>query len=127
MRFNVERWPPLVERPLDGFFFASLYNPDVGSLAPEADGETFRIADPELVYGSQAVILSVSTACWILDHWDDEPGFFDVRASRLAAQRSSIFYHRPSLVQHLAVPSSWGGAIHEAVDFSPDWRAPVGG
>ena len=68
--------------------------------------------------------MSVATACWILDHWDEQGGFPDIRMSRLAGQRSPVYMHRPSLVQHRQVPSVWGGVAHTAIDFSPDWRAP---
>lgn len=123
LRFNIERWAPLAERPIGGDFYASLYNPGVGSLNEDDDGDTFRIVNPELVYGSQAVLMSTSIAAWILRHWDDGRGFQDIRMSRLAAQRTPIYYHRPSLVQHRPVPSTWGGVAHEACDYSPDWRA----
>jgi len=123
LRFNIERWSPLVERPIGGDFYASLYNPNVGSLCEDDDGDTFRIVNPELVYGAQAVLMSTSIATWILRRWDEGSGFHDIRMSRLAAKRTPIYFHNPSLVQHRAVPSMWGGVAHEASDYSQDWRA----
>ena len=79
------------------------------------------MADPEAVYGGQAFLMSVATARWILEHWDD--GMHDIMWPRLAAQRSPVVYHRPSLVQHRGVPSTWGGVQHHASDYSPDWQA----
>ena len=123
LRFNIERWPPLLERPIGGDFYASLYNPNVGSLSPDLDGDTFRIANPELVYGSQAVLMSTSIAAYILRRWDEGRGLQDIRMSRLASRRTPIYYHQPSLVQHRPVPSMWGGVAHQACDYSPKWRA----
>ena len=48
----------------------------------------------------------------------------DIRMSRLAGRfRPPLFYHAPSLVQHLGTVSTWGGGFHEAPDFDPDWKA----
>ncbi|MEY2454620.1 MAG: hypothetical protein QOD92_4194 [Acidimicrobiaceae bacterium] len=123
LRWNLERWPPLLERPLGADFYASLYNPNVGSLSEDMDGETYRIVDPENVYGSQAVVMSVSMAALILRDWNDVRGLPDIKMSRLAARRTPIYYHLPSLVDHRQAPSLWGGVAHAASDYSPDWRA----
>lgn len=125
IRWNLEHWEPLLAREPDGYFFASLYNPNVGSLSPDLDRPTHRIADPELTYGAQAFVLSIRTARHILEHWDDLRGLHDTRMPRLAARQSPIYYHRPSLVQHLPVPSSWGGVAHSAIDYDEAWRAPA--
>jgi glycosyltransferase involved in cell wall biosynthesis len=124
LRHDLEHWPPLVDRLAGDHFFGSLYNPDVVAVASQQDPRSFTVAEPDKVYGSQAFVLSVATARWILDHWDDVPGLPDIRFSRLAARRSPIYYHRPSLVQHRPVDSTWGGTQHAANDFSPNWRPP---
>jgi hypothetical protein len=123
IRFNLEHWRPILEHPAGDDFFASLYNPNIAPVMSASDPDPYVIVDPEKIYGTQAVVLSVSLARWILSRWDDVRGATDIRMSRLAAQRTAIYYHRPSLVRHLAVPSTWGGIVHDAIDFSPDWRA----
>ncbi len=123
IRHNLEHWSPLVERDEGSYFFGSLYNPNISPPATADDPSPAVVGDPRAFYGSQAVVLSVATARAVLDAWDEQPGLPDVRMSRLAARRSPIWFHRPSLVQHRAVPSLWGGAVHQAIDYSPDWRA----
>ena len=53
-------------------------------------------------------------------------GYHDIRMTRLAARVTPLVYHRPSLVQHLAVRSTIGGVRHEAADFDAGWRPLVG-
>jgi hypothetical protein len=121
IRHNLERWDPIVDRRPDGHLFGSLYNPNV--VAPTTDGRTAIAADPRQFYGSQGLVLSVTTARSLVEWWDDRDGPLDLRISRLAARWSPLWYHAPSLVQHRAVESTWGGEPHAAVDFSADWRA----
>jgi hypothetical protein len=123
IRHNLEHWAPLGARSPGSYFFASLYNPNIAPPATPDDPEPAVVGDPRAFYGSQGVVLSVATARSILDAWDEQPGLPDIRMSRLAARRSPIWFHRPSLVQHRAVASLWGGAVHQAIDFSPHWRA----
>ena len=120
---NLERWPPVVDRRPGSFLFASLYNPNIVTPRSPDDASSVAVADPRRYYGTQGILLSVATARFILDRWDDVRAPTDIRMARLAARRSPILFHRPSLVQHRAVASTWGGAGHGAVDFSPDWRA----
>lgn len=124
LRHNLERWPPIVDLARDGYLCGSLYNPNIGSLDPAADGDTFRIVDPELPYGSQGVVLSRSMVNWILDGWFATRGLGDIRIFHLAARKAPIHYHRPSLIEHQQVPSTWGGVPHTATDFDADFRAP---
>jgi SAM-dependent methyltransferase len=42
--------------------------------------------------------------------------------SRLAARVCRIYYHLPSLVQHVGRQSVWGGHYHYTPDFDPEWR-----
>jgi hypothetical protein len=121
LRHNLERWAPVVDRRPDRHLFGSLYNPNV--VAPPPDGSTAVVVDPRRFYGSQGLVVSVTTARSMVEQWDDGHGPFDLRISRLAARWSPLWFHLPSLVQHRAVESTWGGAPHAAVDFSPDWRA----
>ena len=121
LRYNLERWKPLVDHVEGEPFFASLYNPNVVPVRSLTDTAAYTVAEPEKVYGGQAFVMSVATGRWVLEHWDD--GTHDVMWPRLAAQRSPVFYHRPSLIQHREVPSTWGGRRHQATDHSPDWKA----
>jgi hypothetical protein len=93
--------------------------------APERATSTFAAVPPEQVYGTQAWVLSRATARYVLDHWDEIGGYPDIRISRLAGRVTPLWYHLPSLVQHLAVPSVWGGVPHTAPDYDADWRAPA--
>ncbi len=121
LRHNLEHWGPVVERRADGHLFGSLYNPNV--VARAGDGVTATVADPTRFYGSQGMVMSVTTARSLVEWWDDGHGPLDLRISRLAARWSPLWHHSPSLVQHRAVDSTWGGAPHSAIDFSVDWRA----
>jgi hypothetical protein len=123
LRFNLEHWEPLVQRPPGGHFFASLYNPNIVPARAVDDPATWIEASPLEVYGSQALVLAVPTVEYVLDHWDEVPALQDHKLARLAAHLTPLLYHRPSLVQQLAVKSTWGGRPHEALDFEADWRA----
>ena len=123
LRHNLEHWAPVAERRAGDFLFASLYNPNIVLPRSPDDQSPCAVADPRRFYGTQALVLSTATARFVLERWDDLPGASDIRMSRLAARRSPILFHRPSLVRHRAMPSTWGGETHDAVDFSPEWRA----
>ena len=122
LRHNLERWQPLRDAARAGHFFASLYNPNVRSLMRGPD-QAFFVADPNSVYGSQAFLLSWATARHIVTHWDDVIGMQDIKMSRLAAGLGPIYYHVPSLVQHIGTVSAWGGVFHSAPDFDAEWKA----
>ena len=124
VRHNLEHWAPLWRMPETRHFFASLYNPNVRPLAIHRD-DAFFIADPNAVYGSQAFLLSIETARHIVAHWTEVSGMQDIKMSRLAARVSPIYYHQPSLVQHVGKTSVWGGHYHHAMDFDVQWKAPV--
>jgi hypothetical protein len=123
LRWNLERWPPLVSRARGGHYFGSHYNPDIGPVGADG-GPTWAEVPGGDVYGSQAWVLSTATARHVLEHWEEEIGNQDIRIARLAATVTPLFYHRPSLVQHLAVRSAVGSSDpHEAPDYEADWRA----
>lgn len=121
LRHNLTHWVPLLETDPGSHFFASLYNPTVLPLESHHDRAFFR-ADPESVYGSQAFLLSVPTARYIVEHWNEVPGMQDIKMSRLASRLCPIFYHSPSMVQHMGEHSAWGGRYHMARDFAVDWK-----
>lgn len=118
---NLRRWAPLRSAARGGHFFASLYNPTISELERRPDADCF-VARSNAVYGSQAFVLATETARFIIEHWTRVPGMQDIKMSRLAAEVTPIYYHVPSLVQHIGV-STWGGATHTACDFDPGWRA----
>lgn len=118
---NLLHWVPLRSAAYGGHFFASLYNPTISELERRADTHCF-IARSNAVYGSQAFVLATETARFIVEHWERVPGMQDIKMSRLAAEVTPIYYHVPSLVQHVGT-STWGGATHTACDFDPGWRA----
>ena len=125
LRHNLEQWPPIAAHTPGGHFFGSLYGPNlVAHDAPERTTSTFAAVPPEQVYGTQAWVLSRATARYVLEHWDEVGGYPDIRISRLAGRVTPLWYHLPSLVQHLAVPSVWGGVPHTAPDYDAEWRAP---
>jgi predicted O-methyltransferase YrrM len=117
LRWNLERWSPVVEERLD---FGSLYNPNVRN---QLQGEDCFIADPSACYGSQAYLLSRAAVALILRDWLTVAGMQDIKTTRILARASiPLFYHQPSLVQHVGVQSVWGGGYHSTPDFSPDWK-----
>jgi hypothetical protein len=118
---NITHWPPFRERLIA---LASLYTPGgIHALACDAKANAM-IVDPSSIYGSQAYLLSRRTAEFILEHWSEQEGKQDIKFSRLAARmRRPIFYHAPSLVQHVGVHSAWGGSFHQSADYAAEWKA----
>lgn len=116
---NILAWAPLRERRTT---LAGFYNPGVRILASDL-GRHAVIVDPESVYGSQCFLIERTTAAYIVKHWDEIEGMQDIKISRLAARRKRpIFYHMPSLVQHVGKKSTWGGHLHRASDYNAYWR-----
>ena len=119
---NLCHWRPLQAECLT---LASLYNPGVKMLACDVSHHAF-VAAPTSIYGSQAFLLSRTTAQYLVRHWSKTAGMQDIKMSRLAAAlKQPILYHTPSLVQHVGRKSAWGGSFHQARDFEPDWRNPA--
>lgn len=117
LRWNLARWSPLVRGDLD---FGSLYNPNIDR---RTQGEDYFAANPDACYGSQAYILSRSAVNLVLREWESIIGMPDIKIPRiLGGAGRPLFYHQPSLVQHIGVPSVWGGTSHFAIDFSSDWK-----
>lgn len=119
LRHNLMSWRPLSERLIT---FASIYNPGVREEGCDIQNRAYLVR-PEGVYGSQALLLSRKTVEYILGQWDDVPGMPDIKMPRLAGRLNKpIYYHSPSLVQHVGQKSTWGGRFHRASDFDPNWR-----
>jgi hypothetical protein len=107
LRAALLAWPPLREGRL--VTFGSLY-------------------DPVHFFGAQALVLARPFARWAAAHWEEVGGVQSRRLVALAqrfAPGAAIPVHRPSLVQHTAILSSWGTRLHRAPLFDPDWRPPV--
>jgi hypothetical protein len=123
LRHNLENWRPIRTHRRGEHFFASLFNPGVKFSGEVADANYAR-AQPETVYGSQALILSRETAHFLATCWGMIPvEHADLKVMRLAGMICPILYHVPSLVQHVGRPSLWGGPFLTAEDFDPEWRA----
>jgi len=132
--WNLQRWSPLRNKerltpgqPQPGarrMFFGSLYDPTVNELTMQ-ELENYFIADPEAVYGSQAFVMSRAMAEYFVAHWWEVAGMQDIKMSRLAARLGPIYYHLPSLVQHVGVKSTWtdDSRFHDTKSFDRDWRA----
>lgn len=123
LRHNIEGWYPLRQLRQGQHFFASLFNPGVTfhKLLPAlAYGE----ACPRSTLGSQALLLTNSTARYIVTCWGVEAAVHtDVKLRSLAARVCPLFYHVPSLVQHVGRKSTWGGPFRCSNDFDRDWKA----
>lgn len=116
---NLCHWAPLAERRVT---LAGLYNPGVKILACDVPHNTV-VVDPFAVFGSQAFLVSRPTARYLLRNWTEVKGMQDIKMSRLAGRlRQPVFYHSPSLVQHVGANSVWGGVFHQATDYDPDWK-----
>lgn len=124
LRENLKHWPPLREGRL---WMGTLYNPGLTprpgvDLSDFWDTKSVPLAESDY-YGTQAVVLSRAALTVILREWD-EPGPYDLKLAAIARRHGDgILAHAPSLVQHVPVPSLWGGVAHHAIDFDPFFRA----
>jgi hypothetical protein len=121
LRYNLERWYPLANAGQAQHFLGSLFNPNIRMLERH-DDKSFAIADPKFVFGSQALVVSSSTARHVAERWDKVQGPHDLRVFRLASEVCPLYFHCPSLVQHVGFSSTWGGPFQRANDFQPDWK-----
>jgi hypothetical protein len=121
LRHNLDSWGPL-RRSRNDHFFGSLYDPNVRRLESVPE-HSFFVADPDAVYGSQAFVLSLVTARFVVAAWDEVEGMQDIKMSRLASRLGPIHYHLPSLVQHTGLDSTWGGPFHATAEFQLIWKA----
>ena len=123
--YNLTAWDPLKRLLPGGHFLASLCNlgmPLVKSCPEQAYGE----APPSMAAGSQALVISQTTAHYLLTCWGVEPGpRADIKIFRLAGHVGPVFYHLPSLVQHVGIESVCGGVFQAASDFDKDWKSSL--
>jgi hypothetical protein len=120
---NIRNWAPLRAGRPDWPLFASLYNPGHAVLRRHY-AEHYLVADPWAFWGNQALVASRATLAYLLRFWDDEGGPADLKMARLAARVGPLYYHAPSLVQHLGNVSTWGGIRHQSPDYDATFRAP---
>ena len=118
LRHNLLEWKPLCDRKVT---LASLYNPAVRQRQ-ERPLLNYSVACTEAVYGSQAFLIERTCTEYCALHYDEVQGLQDIKLSRLAARLGPIYYHMPSLVQHVGHQSAWGGVVHQAADFDEDFR-----
>lgn len=98
----------------------SLYNP--GVYATEVF-DHYYVAHPDMVYGSQALLLSLEGVRQSMAYWDSIGGLQDIKISRIIASFGSpIYYTIPCLVQHLGNSSTWGGGFHQTDHFDKDFK-----
>ncbi len=120
LRHNLLRWFPLRAGHIT---LAGLYNPGLREWACDVPHNAIVI-EPRAVFGSQAFLLARPTVRFLVEHWNRVAGMQDIKMSRLAGRlKQPIFYHVPSLVQHVGRESLWGGRFHQAKDFDRSWRA----
>jgi hypothetical protein len=123
---NLAAWPPVARGELS---FATLYTP--GSRANQGyvivPAEQTICLEPTSVWGGQAYLIAAHTTRHSLNAWNSAPAAglnSDLRMPRLAGQFGLVLAHTPSLVNHAAVPSTWGGITHQALDFRRWWQSP---
>jgi hypothetical protein len=120
IRYNLENWEPL---KTGAAILASVYNPSIKEFRCDVRSNA-RLVDPARVYGSQALLISRAAVKYVLSNWHAVRGMQDIKISRLAGRLGGpIYYHAPSLVQHVGKRSTWGGGFHRAWDFDANWRA----
>jgi hypothetical protein len=119
---NLRNWAPLRARDPEWPFFASLYNP-AHPIVRRHLGENYLVADPWAFWGAQAIVVSRATLSYLLRFWDEEGGPPDLKMPRLAARVGPVYYHAPSLVQHVGDVSTWGGIPHQSPDYDAKFRA----
>jgi hypothetical protein len=133
LNHNLQRWSPLrsaecgmrsAELGPHCMVFGSLYDPNVREMRCNA-AENYFVADPDSVYGSQAFVMSRAMAKHFVENWWDVEGMQDIKMSRLAALLGPIYYHTPSLVQHVGVVSTWtdDARFHDTKSFNRDFKA----
>jgi hypothetical protein len=119
---NLKCWAPLRRRDVT---LAGFYNPGHRILACDVRNNAM-IIEPNSIYGSQALLLSRATVRYVLRHWDEMEGPPDLKLPYLAARlKRPIYFHCPSLVQHVGRFSTWGGDFHQAPDFDRNWKADL--
>ncbi|MCL4177400.1 MAG: hypothetical protein KJ072_06605 [Verrucomicrobia bacterium] len=116
---NLMCWRPLRQGCLA---LGGLYNPGLLESACSTADQAMLVK-ANRVFGSQALLLSRAATVQVVREWRRVRGMQDIRISRLAGKPGPVYYHSPSLVQHVGFRSLWGGPYHGAIDFDPVWKA----
>lgn len=139
LRWNLAHWVPLIEQKL---WIGSLYTPRQPYKDAEhrgycggiiGEGKNYVTAKgPQ--YGAQAFVISRQAVHLIIRDWaisgtpehpaERCPSDYKMILPVIGAGHP-IYYHAPSLVQHVGTLSVWNPGIpfHEAWDFEPEWKA----
>ena len=116
---NLRQWTPVKSGAVT---FAGLYNHQARELAFDLKNNA-RIIDPYYLFGSQAFLFSRNFVTTLLRRWPKLEGDLIARLYQLnGRQRHPVYYHAPSLVQHIGTASIRGSTFHQAGDFDSDWR-----
>ncbi len=122
LRHNLQSWRPLIEGQAA---FATLCNLQPDALAWDL-ARAATVVNAPRYFGSQAVLLSRALARYFLEHWFDAPPELDMKWKVLCQRAGErLLAHAPSLVGHRGRRSALGNRFLDAIDFSPDWRAPA--
>jgi len=120
LRHNLFSWSPVRAGAVT---LAGLYSPRLRERACHVD-ENWSVIAPHSIFGSQAFLISSRAAHYFVRHWNEVEGLQDIKMSRLAGRlKRPLYYHTPSLIQHVGRESLWGGGFHQAPDFDPLWKA----
>lgn len=110
-------WGPLRSRHC---VMGTLFNPQLPPVpAPEEFPDAFA-TDPERFMGAQAILLRRRHVTYVWRRWNRVSGMQSQRLARLMSRLGTIYVHRPSLVQHRAEGSSWGGTQMTAWDLNAE-------
>lgn len=103
---------------------AYLYNP---GIVFDTIVDNISIADPDVVYGNQCILMHRSFVGLCIKNWDKfaEGGQHqDIIIAQIAKKFGvPIYYHTPTLVQHRDGLSTWGGPVHRSIDFDLEYKS----
>ena len=115
----VESWRALEDSQC---VMASLFNPGLRPADALGSMERAFAANPKTLLGAQALFLRRGAVARALAKWKTVTGLQAQRLARLLGEEGPIWVHQPSLVQHVAEDSSWGGPVQRALDFDAAWE-----
>ena len=115
LRAHVETWSVFASRT--AHFFGSLYNPGMFDTV-RVDDRTLCAQMVRKPWGAQAIVMNQPTLRYILRFWNQALFGYsgDLRMYALAHKVTPVYFHCPSLVQHVG-HTTWGWIAHRADDF----------
>ncbi len=117
---NLSRWGPLTRRELRIGGLCNFGFPELAWDIPDNS----CLVHPNQVFGSQAMLLSREMIEFCLEHWGEGRDEFDMKLTSLAIKaRQPVFYHCPSLVQHVGRESTIDTDFVVAPDFDAEWKS----